>query len=176
MRRNLSHRDLWTVAADGSPDSAIAVTSDPAVDFSPVWSPDGRSLYFLSGRGGVMNLWRVPIDEGSGRVLGPPEPLTTPAQYLDGISPSRDGRELAFSTLDRRSSVFTLAFDPVREIALGPPRLVLEGSRFMSYHDLSPDGQWVSFGPRLWYAWKHSIQPLAYCSAPGTQLSGAAFQ
>ena len=36
--------------------------------------------------------------------------------------------------------------------------------------------QCVSGGPRPWYAWKHSIQPLAYCSAPGTQLSGAAFQ
>ena len=36
--------------------------------------------------------------------------------------------------------------------------------------------QWVSGGPSPWYAWKHSIQPLAYCSAPGTQLSGAAFQ
>src|SRR5690242_1749826 len=35
--------------------------------------------------------------------------------------------------------------------------------------------QWVSFGPRLWYAWKHSIQPFAYCSAPFTQLSGPAF-
>ena len=36
--------------------------------------------------------------------------------------------------------------------------------------------QCVSGGPSPWYAWKHSIQPLAYCSAPGTQLSGAAFQ
>src|SRR4051812_48379977 len=37
-------------------------------------------------------------------------------------------------------------------------------------------GQWVSFGARLMYAWKHSIHPFAYCSAPGTQLSGPAFQ
>jgi len=37
-------------------------------------------------------------------------------------------------------------------------------------------GQWVSAGARPWYAWKHSIQPFAYRSAPGTQLSGAAFQ
>jgi Tol biopolymer transport system component len=147
LPRNRSQRDIWTVAADGSPGgTAVAVTNDAAVDVSPVWSPDGRFLYFLSGRGGVMNLWRVPIEEATGRLLGPFEPLTTPAQYIDGLSPSRDGRHLAFSTLDRRSSIFTLAFDPDREVAVGPPRAVLEGSRFIGAQDLSPDGQWIAFG------------------------------
>src|SRR5882757_661131 len=37
-------------------------------------------------------------------------------------------------------------------------------------------GQCVSAGPRLWYAWKHSIPPLAYCSWPGTQFAGLASQ
>src|SRR3954453_23302475 len=36
--------------------------------------------------------------------------------------------------------------------------------------------QCVSGGPRPSYAWKHSIQPLAYSSAPGTQFSGLASQ
>src|SRR3954453_8277087 len=36
--------------------------------------------------------------------------------------------------------------------------------------------QCVSGGPRLWYAWKHSIQPLAYSSEPLTQFSGLASQ
>src|SRR3954462_9878985 len=36
--------------------------------------------------------------------------------------------------------------------------------------------QCVSAGPRPWYAWKHSIQPLAYSSAPGFQFSGLASQ
>ena len=37
-------------------------------------------------------------------------------------------------------------------------------------------GQCVSGGPRPWYAWKHSIQPLAYSSAPFTQFAGLASQ
>ena len=34
----------------------------------------------------------------------------------------------------------------------------------------------MSAGPSPWYAWKHSIQPLAYSSAPGFQLAGLASQ
>ena len=37
-------------------------------------------------------------------------------------------------------------------------------------------GQWVSGGPSPMYAWKHSIHPFAYCSAPCTQLPGLASQ
>jgi hypothetical protein len=36
--------------------------------------------------------------------------------------------------------------------------------------------QWVSAGPSDWYAWKHSIQPFAYFSAPDTQFWGVASQ
>src|SRR5215207_3299785 len=36
--------------------------------------------------------------------------------------------------------------------------------------------QCVSAGARPWYAWKHSIQPLANCSWPGTQFCGVASQ
>jgi eukaryotic-like serine/threonine-protein kinase len=60
-------RDIWTVpAAGGEP---VEVTKDPAMDWNPVWSPDGKYLYFASDRGGSMNLWRVPIEERSERCL-----------------------------------------------------------------------------------------------------------
>ncbi|MGH2625345.1 MAG: DPP IV N-terminal domain-containing protein, partial [Anaerolineales bacterium] len=89
-------RDIWTVGADGSKPTAI--TQDAALDWSPVWSPDGKFIYFSSDRGGSMNLWRVPIEETSGSVPGPPEPLTTPSPYAGLISISRDGRRIAYTS------------------------------------------------------------------------------
>ena len=43
-----AQRDLWTIAASGG--EPVRVTSDPAIDWSPAWSPDGRYLYFSSDR------------------------------------------------------------------------------------------------------------------------------
>ena len=65
--REGSQRDVWTVAASGG--AAVAVTNDAATDWNPVWSPDGRWMFFSSNRGGSMNLWRVRINEVSGAVL-----------------------------------------------------------------------------------------------------------
>src|SRR5262249_857036 len=52
-------RDIWTIASSGDPASIVAVTNDVALDWNPVWSPDGRYLYFASDRAGWMGLWRV---------------------------------------------------------------------------------------------------------------------
>ncbi len=43
-------RDIWTVPANGG--EPTPVTEDAHVDWNPVWSPDGKYLYFSSDRGG----------------------------------------------------------------------------------------------------------------------------
>jgi Tol biopolymer transport system component/tRNA A-37 threonylcarbamoyl transferase component Bud32 len=147
VRGGSGQRDIWTVAADGS-DAAgggVPVTNDAALDWSPTWSPDGRYLYFSSTRGGTMNLWRVPIDERSGRVLGEPEPITTPSTWSGALSFSRDGTRLVFASLDYRSTLFRVPFDAAREAVVGSPVPALKGTRPIRDHETSPDGEWVAF-------------------------------
>ena len=64
------NRDIWTVPVGGG--AAVRVTNDPAIDATPVWSSDGRHLYFSSSRGGTTNLWRV-ASTNDRRHHGPPE-------------------------------------------------------------------------------------------------------
>jgi len=147
LRGSSGQRDLGTVAADGSEadSGGVAVTDDAPLDWSPAWSPDGGFLYFSSSRGGTMNLWRVPIDEATGRTRGDPEPVTTPSLWSGQASLSHDGAQLAFATLDWRSTLLRVAFDPVREETVGAPTAILKSTRPIRDHDISADGQWVAF-------------------------------
>ena len=63
--RTTAQRDLWTIPSRGG--TPVAVTQDAAVDWNPIWSADGKFLYFASDRGGSMNLWRIAIEENLGR-------------------------------------------------------------------------------------------------------------
>jgi eukaryotic-like serine/threonine-protein kinase len=147
LRGHTGQRDIWTIAADGS-DTArggTSVTDDAALDWNPVWSPDGGYLYFSSDRGGTMNLWRVAIDEDSGRVLHSPEPVTAPAAWCGDIAFSRDGSRMAFAAVDWRSTLLRVGFDASRESLTGTPSIVLKSTRPIRDHEVSPDGQWVVY-------------------------------
>ncbi|MES1243808.1 MAG: protein kinase [Acidobacteriota bacterium] len=139
-------RAVWTVAvSSGSGADPVRVTSDSALNWNPVWSPDGRYLYYVSDRGGSMNLWRVRIDEDSGRVSGEPEPVTTPAPWSSLPSLSRDGRQIVYATVDNRSLLEKVELDPLTLQPAGPPRPVTEESKAFRFADLSPDGTRIAF-------------------------------
>jgi Tol biopolymer transport system component len=146
VRTGTGQRDLWTVPAHGG--APAAVTDDLFFDWNPVWSPDGRALYFISNRSGSMNLWRIAVDEASGRPLGSPTPLTAPADYVAGIAVSRSGRELVYSRVVESSNLERMTIDPEREIAIGAPVALTHGVERIDSPSLSPDGQWVVF--RAW--------------------------
>ena len=137
--------DIMTIpAAGGDPTPVLA---DAATDWSPTWSPDGRFIYFVSDRGGSMNLWRIAVDEASGRAHGEPEPVTTPAAFVAHPSLSADGRRIAFSSVLMRQNIQIASFDLATFTVAGEAWLTT-GSRQWSSPDLSPDGAWAVFYSR----------------------------
>ena len=139
-------RDIWTVAAEGG--VPVEVTNDVDVDWNPQWSVDGRRLYFASSRSGTLNLWQILLDPVTGRVLGRPEPATTPSRAVASFSLARSGGRIAFEARDERSPLYRVAFDSDRGQLSGTPELILGGSRAIDSLDLSPDGQRVVFTSR----------------------------
>ncbi|HET7293786.1 MAG TPA: hypothetical protein VFM88_15280, partial [Vicinamibacteria bacterium] len=166
------HRDLWTIAADGS-GVPLALTDDAAVDWGSEWSPDGRRLYFSSNRGGTMNLLRLPIDPRSGTALGAPEPMTTPAAWTGGLSFAKDGTRFAFGTRDWRTDAWRVAFDPDLEGLQGRPVPILRGQSLQEL-SWSPDGQWLVF-TRRGLPWE-SLGVIRADGGGYSQLTDAAFQ
>jgi dipeptidyl aminopeptidase/acylaminoacyl peptidase len=57
--------DLWLVAVAGGEPRRL--TSDPAADSRPRWSPDGRRLAFLSNREGGSQVWLLELAGGEPR-------------------------------------------------------------------------------------------------------------
>jgi Tol biopolymer transport system component len=139
---NTGQRDVFTVATDGT--GRVDVTRDIDVDWNPIWSADGKHLYFASDRGGSMNLWRVSIDGSTGRVLGEPEALPTPARWSGPLALSSVG-QIAFVAAARRSNLFRAPFDPVVGKFSGPPEAVTRGTLPVWQHRASPDGEWIVF-------------------------------
>jgi TolB protein len=136
-------RDIWTMPAGGGP--PVRITHDAYLDWSPVWSPDGAYLYFCSNRVGNTNIWRVPMKEDSGEARGAPEPVRTPASYTAHLSFSHDGRRLAYVQQVTTGLLYTVRFDPVREVSLSERKEIFRSSKGASRPALSPDGKWLAF-------------------------------
>jgi len=142
-RRNNTQRDVFTIPSRGG--EPVEVTNDSALDWDPVWSPDGNYLYFISDRGGSMNLWRVPIDEKTGKTFGPPEAITTPTPFIAHLSFSSDGHQIAYAHVVRTGNLQRINFDPLKEVTKGQASSIAQASRVAFCSDLSADGEWLTF-------------------------------
>jgi Tol biopolymer transport system component len=137
-----TQRDIWTMPANGG--EPVDVTNDEYLDWNPVWSPDGRYLYFLSDRAGGMKLFRVAVDEESGKVSGEIERVPTPEGHvIRHLTFARNG-DLAYATIAQRKTIHRVAFDPARGELAGEPSRLAADSLFLDDPDISPDGQWIA--------------------------------
>jgi len=143
MQPGGGQRDIWTIPAEGG--AAMAVTNDEALDWNPVWSPDGQYLYFASNRGGCMNFWRVSVDEKTGQVTGEPEAVTTPSGYSQHISFSRDGKRMAYVQKSETQNLQRIAFNPSSAKTVGTPQAITQGTRHVTSPSISPDDEWLVY-------------------------------
>ena len=132
-------RDIWTIRGDGS--DPVRVTDDLQIDRNPVWSPDGRHLYWTRVDAEASTIWRARVDERSGRVLGEAEPFPLAASVVERISFASDGRRVAYESVLSESNAWRAAFDPVAGAVRGAPTQVTTGSRLWDDGDVAPDGR-----------------------------------
>jgi Tol biopolymer transport system component len=146
------HRIAFWFVANGNPgeiaivppdggDPVIIASDAGAADWNPVWSPDGKYLYFASNRRGNMNFWRVPVDEKTGQQLGEPESVSMPSKYSCHLAISRDGKRLSYVRYESKSNLQSLAFDPKTLKTAGEANWITRGNIEISNPQLSPNGE-----------------------------------
>jgi len=90
LAANKTHSSLWLMAlAPGVKPQQL--TDAGGGDSSPRWSPDGRTLYFLSTRSGSQQLWRLVLSGAEARRI------TDFPLEVGTLKVSPDGRSIAVS-------------------------------------------------------------------------------
>ena len=131
--------DIWTVDFDGRP--AVRVTNDAAVENSPMWSADGRYLYYVSNRSGSSAIWRVAIDERTGQPGRSPEIVPTPYSQPAQITRSADGRRLVWSDTQQIERVLRVEFDSDARTTRGAPVEIAPGAPDYEQADAADDSR-----------------------------------
>jgi Tol biopolymer transport system component len=121
-------RDIWILDAERG--SVRRITSDPADDYNPRWSPDGSTIAFSSTRGGELGVFT--------------RNLAAMEDTLVRLTP--DAGPVSDWSRDGRFVLFTSAGDVWAQPLNGDAPIQVTSTPFAeSVPRVSPDGRWVAY-------------------------------
>lgn len=128
---------LWVLRlADGR---ATALTDGMTLVRTPSFSPDGRTVFYVSNHGGSFDLWQQAL-AADGAAIGEPQRLTT-GVGISTAALSSDGTRLAYSRgLGRVANVWRVPFTADRRVTWADARQLTTDEAFVEFIDVSPDG------------------------------------
>jgi Tol biopolymer transport system component len=131
-------------AAGGAP---IRLVEAQAFNQSPVWTPDGGQLLFISNRDGPRDVYAQAFSS-SGRSHSPLTRLTTGLGAIS-ISLSADGRKLAYAVYSARANIWSLPIPTGAPITADRATTVTSGNQVIEAMHVSPDGRWLLYDSDL---------------------------
>ncbi|HXJ29276.1 MAG TPA: protein kinase [Gemmatimonadales bacterium] len=131
-------------AAGGAP---VRLVEAHAFNQSPVWTPDGGQLLFVSNRDGPRDVYAMSLSS-SGRLRGALTRLTTGLGAIS-ISLSADGRRLAYAVYTARANIWSLPIPSGAPITADRAVPVTSGTQVIEAMHVSLDGRWLLYDSNL---------------------------
>ena len=142
---NISPTSIVLVPARGGP--IVPLIQGPTLNQSPVWSPDGRQLFFVSNRQGPRDIYVMDVaDDGTAR--GEPRRVTT-GLGVHSIAFSARGERLTYVTYSARANVWSLPIPARGPVDTASARVVTTGNQIIEAMAVSPDGRWLFYDSNL---------------------------
>ena len=133
--------DVYVISADGSEETAVL--EGPVSDRSPVWSPDGSLLLFVSARTAVPSLWSIPMEEGE--PVGPAGLVKSDIGPSFGLELTRSGALRYMIRARDRRNIQVVALNEIGHAA-GAPEVATDTYFNSNWGaDLSLDGTHLAF-------------------------------
>ncbi|MCM2314861.1 MAG: protein kinase, partial [Thermoanaerobaculia bacterium] len=130
---------LWTMPVGGG--DPVEVSAEGIEGFPFGWTAEG--IWYSRGRTG--ELWRIAVDEETGRARGAPRLLMQSTGISSFASPSPDGRRVVFANATGGSTLLRWSFDPSTERISAFRETVFRSSRTVQLGSIvSPDGKWIA--------------------------------
>jgi dipeptidyl aminopeptidase/acylaminoacyl peptidase len=114
------------------------LTSDPAFDNNPIWSPDGTRIVFSSNRNGP----NLDLYETSATGVGREVPLLATGRNKGASDFSRDGRFVLYNTDDPNTLSDIWAWPMAGDRTPFP---VVQTKATEHHGQFSPDGKWIAY-------------------------------
>ncbi len=131
-----THGELFTIATEHGDVRRLTKTSDVR-ESNPQWSPDGKSIAFVSDHSGREEIWIG--DEHGGNL----KRLTNSDTQKGTPVWSPDAQSLLYTASDRALHRYNLADN--KDVVVARGEVIGFGSSAISNPQWSPDGKWISF-------------------------------
>jgi len=143
---NLAPSQVVLVPASGGVPTALSEETTK-LHQSPVWSPEGRTLLFVSNRDGPRDIYVAALGR-DGRLRGPVSRLTT-GLNAHSVSISADGRQLAYAVYTAQANVWSLPIPKDGPVSIDRAVPVTSGSQIIEATNVSRDGKWLTYDSDL---------------------------
>jgi Tol biopolymer transport system component len=139
---NSEHKDIYLLSMDGKIDRKLV--GDMANDSDPIWSADGKEVFFVSNRYGTNDLWKLKVENGQSVGASEIVKVDLGSQYR--LFKVTNDNSIFYGTLNLRNDIYIISMKDFKSTNSYKPLKISEMKNKRNINPIwSSDGQFLAF-------------------------------